>query len=151
MNECQPVFNPADRSDKASLKILQTPALPQHPTLRRHKLQVAFFDENANITAYPVLLNEAHETVLTYDASKTEFKAVLLNYGDWGFIKVLLDDVSIEFFKLNLHKVSDIVTRTLIWRAFFDMVRDGKLSSEEYIDIFINAIPNEKSDDIISA
>ncbi|KAL4494534.1 hypothetical protein ABPG72_004436 [Tetrahymena utriculariae] len=151
LNECQPVFNPEDRSANASLKIIQTPALPQHPTLRRHKLQVAFFDENANITTYPILLNEAHETVLDYDASKTQFKGVLLNYGDWGFIKVLLDDISIEFFKLNLHKITDIVTRTLIWRAFFDMVRDGKLSSEEYIDIFINAIPNESSDDIITS
>lgn len=119
--------------------------------MRRHKLQVAFFDENANITVYPVLLNEAPETLLTYDGHKTEYKAVLLNYGDWGFIKVLLDDISIEFFKKNLHKVTDIVTRTLIWRAFFDMVRDGKLSSEEYIDIFINAIPHETSDDIISS
>lgn len=43
------------------------------------------------------------------------------------------------------------MTRTLIWRSFFDMVRDGKLSSEEYIDIFITAIPLETSDDIVTA
>lgn len=55
------------------------------------------------------------------------------------------------FFKGNLHKVKDLLTRTLIWRAFFDMVRDGKLSSEEYINIFINLIPNEESVDIVSA
>lgn len=97
-----------------------------------------------------MLLEEASETVLTYDASVRQYKAVLLNYGDWGFIKVLLDDISIEFFKNNLHKISDVMTRTLVWRAFFDMARDGKLSSEEYIDIFINAIPKETSDDIIT-
>lgn len=64
---------------------------------------------------------------------------------------MLLDDVSIEFFKANLHKINDVMTRTLIWRAFFDMVRDGKLSSEEYADIFIKAIPQETSDDIITS
>lgn len=132
LNECEPVFNPEDRSEKAQLRILQTAALPQHPTLRRHKIQVALFDENANVTVIPVLLNEATETIVEYDASKTQYKAVLLNYGDWGFIKVLLDDVSIQFFRQNLHKINDVMTRTLIWRAFFDMVRDGKLSSEEY-------------------
>jgi len=31
------------------------------------------------------------------------------------------------------------------------MVRDGKLSSEEYVNIFISAIPLEKSDDIITS
>ena len=98
-----------------------------------------------------MLLNEAPETVLTYDASNNQYKAVLLNYGDWGFIKVLLDDVSIEFFKTHLHKIDDVMTRTLIWRSFFDMVRDGKLSSEEYVNIFISAIPLEKSDDIITS
>lgn len=99
----------------------------------------------------PVLLEEAPETVLEYDASQTAYKAVLLNYGDWGFIKVILDDVSINFFKENLHKIDDVMTRTLIWRAFFDMVRDGKLSSEEYADIFIHAIPKENSEAIVSA
>lgn len=30
------------------------------------------------------------------------------------------------------------------------MVRDGKISSEEYIDFFIHSIPNEVSDDIVT-
>jgi len=89
--------------------------------------------------------------VLTYDASKSPYQAVLLNYGDWGFIKVLLDDISIEFFKNNLHKIDDVLTRSLIWRSFYDMVRDGKISSEEYIEFFIKVIPLEESDDIISS
>lgn len=45
------------------------------------------------------------------------------------------------YFKDNLHKINDLLARTLIWRAFFDMVRDAILSSEEYIEFFIDAIP----------
>lgn len=89
--------------------------------------------------------------MLVYDASKTPYQAVLLNYGDWGFIKVLLDDISIEFFKNNLHKINDVLTRTLIWRSFYDMVRDAKISSEEYIEFFMKAFSLEESDDIISS
>ena len=64
---------------------------------------------------------------------------------------MLLDDISIEFFKNNLHKIDDVLTRSLIWRSFYDMVRDGKISSEEYIEFFIKVIPLEESDDIISS
>lgn len=31
------------------------------------------------------------------------------------------------------------------------MVRDGKLSAEEYIDLFVSAIPLETSDEIVSS
>ena len=57
----------------------------------------------------------------------------MLNYADESFVKLLLDERSIEFFKKSLHNIKDVLSRTLIWRAFFDMVRDGKLSSETYI------------------
>lgn len=73
----------------------------------------------------------------------------MLNYKDESFIKIILDHDSINFFKNNLHKVQDLLTRSLIWRAFYDMVRDGKLNSEEYFEIFINSIPKETSEEII--
>ncbi|EGR28494.1 hypothetical protein IMG5_174220 [Ichthyophthirius multifiliis] len=150
LNECQPIFNKESKSKETVLKIKQTAALQQHPTLRRHKMKVAFFDSEGNVTSQDVLLDEKEETSIVYDGSKSEFQAVLLNYQDFAFIKVLLDDLSIVFFKNNMHKIKDVLTRNLIWRAFFDMVRDGKLSSEEYFDIFMTAIPHEQSDDIIT-
>lgn len=85
---------------------------------------------------------------IVYDGSQG-FKAVMLNYGDQAFVKLLLDDISLEFYKTNLHLIQDELTRTLIWRSFFDMVRDGKLSTEEYVDIFTNAIIHETSDENI--
>lgn len=113
-------------------------------------MKVAFFDENCEITEETVVLSASSETTLQYDGSK-QFKAVLLNYGDYSFIKVLLDPVSLEFFKLNLHKISDTLTRTLTWKAFYDMVRDGKLSTEEYVNIFTNCLKHETSEEIVSA
>lgn len=67
------------------------------------------------------MLNASSETTLQYDGSK-QFKAVLLNYGDYAFIKVLLDPASLDFFKINLIRISDTLTRTLTWKAFYDMV-----------------------------
>lgn len=36
----------------------------------------------------------------------------------------------------------------MIWRNFYDMVKDGIISSLKYIDIFEQNIPSEKSDSI---
>jgi hypothetical protein len=74
---------------------------------------------------------------------------VLLNYEDESFVKVLLDQNSLEYFRANLHLVNDPLTRQIIWRSFFDVVRDAKISSEEYVDIVLENIPKEASDDII--
>ncbi len=60
-----------------------------------------------------------------------------MNYKDETFIKTLLDENSIKFFEKNLNKVNDVLTRSLIWRSFFDMVRDAKLSAEDYINFVI--------------
>lgn len=74
----------------------------------------------------------------------------MLNYEDLAFIKVLLDEKSLVFFKLNMHLIKDALTRVLIWKSLYYMVKDGKLSSEEYVDIFLLCIPKEENDDIIA-
>ncbi|EAS02835.3 peptidase M1 family aminopeptidase (macronuclear) [Tetrahymena thermophila SB210] len=149
LNECQPEFDPNNQNSHACLCIHQTCALEMHPTLRRHNMKVAFFDENCNITEQTVILKPAEKTTIEYDGSKN-FKAVLLNYGDYAFIKTILDPVSLTFLQHNLHKISDVLTRTLIWKAFYDMARDGKISSEQYVDIFISCIKNEVSEEIVA-
>jgi hypothetical protein len=56
LNELQPVFDPSVKSGTATLKILMTPALPQHPTLRFHKIKIAFIRENGEIDIKDVIL-----------------------------------------------------------------------------------------------
>ncbi len=74
---------------------------------------------------------------------------MLLNYEDHTFAKIIIDEASLNFFSSsNLVKISDTLTRTLIWRSFYDMVKDSKISSLRYIDIFQANIANEKSDSI---
>lgn len=53
-------------------------------------------------------------------------------------MKANLDTNSINFFSSgNLVRIKDILTRTMIWRSFFDMVKDGVISSQRYVDIFL--------------
>lgn len=40
------------------------------------------------------------------------------------------------------------MTRAMIWRSFFDMVKDSKMTSEKYLEIFTNNIDQEPFDSI---
>ena len=96
-------------------------------------MKVAFLGENgALLEVKSVFIKAEKLTKITYDGSK-KVQAVLLNYEDECFVKVSLDDRSLEFFKNNLDKISDILSRNLVWRALYDMVHDGKIASAELI------------------
>ena len=53
----------------------------------------------------------------------------MLNYEDHTFAKVILDTRSKIFFSENITKISDILTRTLLWRNFYDLVKSANISS----------------------
>jgi aminopeptidase N len=150
LNEAKPEFNPENKNEKAELHIHQSAALPQHPTLRHHKLKIAFLNDKVEVyEVKDVVLKNTATTTIHYDGTKAP-KAVLLNYDDEAYIKIRLDVHSIEFLKQNLAKISSEFIRALIWRALWDMTRDGQLSIYEFIEVAVNAIHHEPSDSILT-
>lgn len=65
-------------------------------------------------------------------------------------IKIELDEHSFKFFKDNITRIKDNLSKTMIWYAFYEMVRDNKMSMEEFITIIKKNIQNEFNDDIVS-
>lgn len=74
----------------------------------------------------------------------------MLNYEDEAFIKVRLDSASFDFFRKNVSKVKDEFTRSLIWRALYDMLRDGDYTSIGFLDAVCENLGTETSDIIMS-
>lgn len=145
-NLIEPIFDPAIEDSKAKLLIRQTAVLSQYPVLRPHKLKIALFDEKGEICeVIDTIVRNQEETAIEYEGSKRPV-AVLLNYQDESFVKVAIDKHSLEFFKGNLHKISDEFTRSMIWKALWDMTRDGVISSLEFIDIVSNSLFQETGD-----
>jgi aminopeptidase N len=150
LNECIPLFDPSDNSANAQLRIKQSPVLEAHATLRHHKMKIAFFDENAKVyDVKDIVLNNTAETVIPYDGTKQP-RAVFLNYQDEAFIKTGLDEHSIAFFKAKIHLVPDELTRAMIWKSLYDMVRDGQLSSFKFVEVVAAGIPNEPEDSTLN-
>lgn len=107
--------------------------MEEHPTLRNHKLKFAFFDDKGSIVLVKeVVLNAAELTEV--DLEINNFVAVLPNYEDWAFIKILLDDKSRDFLINNFNLIQDSLCRLLIVRSLFESVRDGRLKSSDFVE-----------------
>lgn len=48
----------------------------------------------------------------------------------------------------NLDKIDNILTRTLIWRSFYEMLKDAKITSIEYLNFIEQNLGKEVSDSI---
>lgn len=124
-----------------------TPYTPEHPTLRPHKIKIALFKEDLSHDEIETLLYPQEVNEVAYDGSKN-YRAVLLNYEDHTFAKNNIDQTSRQFFADNLDKIQDVLSRTLVWRSFFDMVKDAKITSRDYLGFVVKNIGQEKSDSI---
>jgi hypothetical protein len=76
-------------------------------------------------------------------------KALLLNYEDLSFVKVIIDNKSLHYFKRHLNEIDDLLFRSMVWKNFFDMVVDANLKSPSYIEILLNNLFQEKSDAVL--
>lgn len=133
-------------SAESQLVLRQGFYLKQHPTLRYHKIEVAFFGEGGIILENQELyLKNEETTTISYDATKGVL-AILPNYKDLSFIQVNLDTVSSIWFKKNLHLIEDNLTRAVIWRSFYDAVRSGSVViATDFLELVHSLIPIEKN------
>ena len=122
----------------SSFTLHQFPLLPSHPQLRLHKLQIRLYDSSM------ALLSSAIVTVLpqsqTDIASLRGLKApacVVLNSGDFDFVKVLLDDQSLGVFLERLGEIPELINRQIVIKAIWDRVADNQMSGAEFIDRFL--------------
>ena len=147
LNYLTPSWNPEDSSAEAKLTVKMTPYTENYPTLRPHKIKVGFFKENGSADVVEALLDPQEINEIPYNGSQG-YKAILLNYEDHTFAKSNIDTTSRKFFTDNLHLIDDVLTRNLIWRSFFEMVKDVEITLPDFVEFLLKNIGKEKSDNI---
>ncbi len=116
------VWDQKDKSKKAKLTLVQGWTLEEHQTLRFHKMRVGFYSEDgALLEVKDVILQNREETVLEYDGSMN-VAAVVPNYDDLTFIKILMDDTTCKWMKSNVAKLPEELTRSIVLRSLYEMV-----------------------------
>jgi aminopeptidase N len=116
-----------------------------HPTLRPHAMTIGLLD--------PALGGDALVTQATsIDGPSAEVPAlvglpvpafVFPNHEDHDYAKVMLDPVSLAFARERLDDVEDPFIRQLVWTSLWDMVRDARLRSTEYLAMVRRHAPRE--------
>ncbi len=142
----------ADDGRITSFSILQG-APVDHPTLRPHSMTVALLD--------PALGGDALTTQqASIDGARAEVPAlvglpvpafVYPNHEDHDYAKVMLDPVSLAFARERLEEVEDPFIRQLVWTSLWDMVRDARLRSTEYLAMVRRHAPSEADVTLLDA
>ncbi|UCC14124.1 MAG: aminopeptidase N [Gammaproteobacteria bacterium] len=135
-----------------SLRVRQ--AAPENfPILRQHRLQLGLYrwdDQRQRFETTIVPLTARGEvTEVEAVAGSSCPTLVYPNQGDWGFVKVELDPVTLGELPGHVGKLADPLLRSMLWQSLWDMVRDAKLSLPEYGDIALQGIPLENSEKVI--
>jgi aminopeptidase N len=76
---------------------------------------------------------------------------VLPNYNDLAYAKVSLDDTSVAFVREKIDLIDDLLTRSLLWSATWNMVRDQQLKSRDFLSLVRKKIPAERSTELVDS
>jgi aminopeptidase N len=129
--------------------------------LRTHRTQVALLNfpktrktHTALLVAQEPPLNVVYSGALTLVPKALGLPCpdlVFPNYQDQDYAKIELDPISLTQVQKNLNKVSDPLTRQMIWHTLWEMVVDGKLRPQDYADAALKGLTLETNPEIISS
>lgn len=74
---------------------------------------------------------------------------VFPNHDDQDYAKVELDPVSLETAKKDLAKIEDPLLRQMTWHTLWQMVVDGQLKSQNYLDTVLTQSDSESNINIL--
>ncbi|MBA2670437.1 MAG: ERAP1-like C-terminal domain-containing protein, partial [Gemmatimonadetes bacterium] len=73
---------------------------------------------------------------------------IFANDGDHGYGIFLLDPRSAEHLSARVGAVDDDLLRAMIWGAFWDLVREPRLSPERFVELALKELPREQDEQI---
>ena len=133
-----------DGGQIASLTLRQT-APEAFPTLRPHAMEVALLSEGPDglvVEALPARIDGPGATVAAA-AGRPAPLLIFPNHEDHDYARVWLDERSLAFARERLSEVGDPLLRQLLWAALWDLVRDARLRSTEFLAICRDSLRRE--------
>ncbi len=133
---------------------LKQSAVPEQPTLREHKTQIALYKWKKNRFE---LIKEA---AVGYQAASTSWPEakglacpdlVFPNQGDHDYVKVVLDPVSYKNAAAHLSAIQNPMQRIMVWNAVSDMILSADLSLMDYSRFVVQQLPLEKDYEVLRA
>ena len=112
--------------------IKQGNVIDKFSQLRWHRINAAFFKEDGVYEVHKLWVQ--NKEVTEYDhLDFNTFNAVLLNWDDQDFCKVIFDKVSYQFFSNDMTVIKGTVNQKIFIRALFEMIKDAQLTSKQFL------------------
>ncbi|MFR9675153.1 aminopeptidase N [Streptomyces sp. TR02-1] len=129
----------------------------EHLGSRPHRIAVGLYDRSPE-DRNRLVLRERLDRDLAADGGGLSLKGqaprpdlVLLNDGALTYAKVRLDEVSWEAARGALSGLPDGLSRAVAWNAAREMVRDGELPPEAYLEAVRAHVPLERDESVVQA
>jgi aminopeptidase N len=135
------------QEDKITQFTIEQSAPDGYPTLREQRVQIGLY----NITDTGMALSSA--TPIMYQGASTEIKAIIgkvcpdlvyPNEADWGYVKVDLDDKSLNAVQKHINAIDNTTMRLMLWQSLSDSVNDANLAADQFVNFAIANIADEK-------
>lgn len=134
----------ADGDRLTKLSLLQT-APADYPTIRPHQMEIGLLHENAGriaVTSLPASIATA-EADVALPSGLAKPALVFPNYNDHDYAKVTLDAESVAFVTAKMEHIDNPMLRQLLWSSLWDMVRDQRLKSTNFLRLVAQKLPLE--------
>lgn len=134
--------------DRVTGMQLRQEAPDDHPVLRPHHVDIAVVAASGAEARIPASISESTAAV---DAAEGVAAPAFVypNAGDHGYAKIALDPASIVWAREHLPSIDDALLRQQVWASLWEMVRDRRMPSIEYLDLVRGALPGEPSAAIV--
>ena len=122
-----------------------------HSGRRPHRVWIGAYDQSAGDAAglvlrarFPVSVGADHSEVALPAGAVDPPPALLLpNDGDFSYAKARLDPRSWTALTAGLGRLPDPLSRAVAWNTARDMVRDGELPAQRYLELVARHLPAE--------
>jgi aminopeptidase N len=134
-----------------TFEVEQEPA-STNSVLRPHRCEVALFREESG-RAVPretasVLVKGARTRVPELDGKPLPVFSTV-NHGDHAYAKVILDPASLDYVKKNFERIEEPLVKATLWGTLWQMVRDRKMPSVDYVRLVAAKAHHETSPEIV--
>jgi aminopeptidase N len=144
VNTLRPEIVIEDGKYKSVVVIQEPPVAPEgvDQLLRPHHIGIGLYNRSGSV------IKRDSRIEIDVDGARTEVPELvgmpaadllLLNDGDYTFVKIRLDEKSAKTSATGLRDIDDSVSRALIWGAAWDMTRDAEMSTTDYLNMVLSA------------
>ena len=152
LTELEPQWEINDDNKIKKFNIIQKACNKKYNNLQYHFFNIKLiYDDEKDNKVFLIKVLPQEITEISNLVGVPAPKGVFMNFGDYGYFKEILDNTSFNYFKNNLMTaIKDNLSRQMFYNCVYNLVRDAKISSLDYLNLVLKYIVDENDTKIFT-